>query len=439
MGLRRTAVAAALAILAAAALSPLRSGAQGGETPRSCGWQARLDPTALNTLYPDQAANYWILALPAAPGATITIKGLYPHARYISYTTYDAALRAVDGLNDQHIDPDPGPPPSRNPFLAGAARNTPDQVRHYTATVIFGQRTSAVDNTVYTTNRAGDLSAQFFLVVYRVYRVDQTYALRGDITGGVGLPSVTYNTPGGVSVRLPQCPYPVVPANGINQTIADAGSASSTPLLAYPGTNPPTFHRFFNQPTSTVEAATDNGYTGTAIGDTVSPLTMRLPQGGFLQNLDNAYVFAQLTHGYGNIAVVHARLPTFPQTFADVPVMGTGQLRYWSLCSNDGPSQRYYGCLPDDRLVLDSSGDYTIVVSNAAARPATATAACGVNWLPWGPNSAVLLILRNMLPQASFTGSIQAAGFSTVQHDMGPYYPATTYTGTASFHAPLCP
>jgi hypothetical protein len=439
MGLRRTAIAAALALLGIAGVAPRPGGAQSGETPRSCGWEARLDPTVLNTLYPDQAANYWTLALPAVPGASLTIRGLYPHSRYISFTSYDVALRAVDGLNDQRIDPDPGPPPSRNPFLPGAARNTPDQLRHYTVRVVFGQRTSDVHNVLYTTNQQGDLSAQYFLVVYRVYRVDRTYALRNDITGGVRLPSVTYNAPGGVSERLPSCPYPVVPANGVNQDIANAGSASSTPLLAFPGTNPPTYHKFFNQPTSTVEGATDNGYTGTTIGDTVSPLTMQLPRGGFLQNLDNAYVFAQLTHGYGNIAVVHARLPSFPQTFADVPTMGTGQLRYWSLCSNDGPSQRYYGCLPDDQLVLDSSGDYTIVVSTAAARPATATAACGVNWLPWGPNSAVLLIMRNMLPEASFTQSIQAAGFNSVQHDMGPYYPSTVYTATASFHAPLCP
>jgi hypothetical protein len=425
--------------LLAATTGPRPGGAAGGDSPRNCGWEARFDPTAVNTLYPDQAANYWILALPAAPGATLTLHGLYPHARYISFTSYDVALRAVDGINDQEIDPDPGPPPSQNPFLAGAQRNTPDQVRHYTVTVVFGQRTSAAHNVLYTTDQQGDLSAQYFLVVYRVYRADQKYAARGDITGGAGLPMVTYNLPGAPGATLPACPYPVVPQSGVNQTIANSGSATSQPLLAYPGTNPPTYHKFFNQPTSTAEGATDNGYTGTTIGDTVAPYTMQLPRGGFLQNLDNAYIFAQLTHGYGNIAVVHGRLPTFPQTYDNVPVMGTGQLRYWSLCSNDGPSQRYYGCLADDQVVLDSSGDYTIVVSTAAARPANATAACGVSWLPWGPNSAVLLIMRNMLPDPAFTQSIQDASFGAVQADMGPYYPSTTYSSGTSLHTALCP
>jgi hypothetical protein len=429
---RRTISAAFVAgLLATAVPGPIH--AHGGESPRSCAWEARLDPTALNALYPDEAANYWLLLLPAAPGATLTIHGLYAHARYVSFTSYDAGVRAVDGLNDQRIDPDPG---SGNPFIAGAARDTIDDRRHYTVSVVFGQRpATAPDNVLFTTSADGSRSSQVFFLAYRVFRPDGGL----DIAGGEGLPSVTYNAPGGASVTLPQCPLPVVPANGVNPAIADSGSASSTPLVQFPGTNPPTYHKFFNQPTSTAQGATDNGYTGTTLGGVVTPYTMQLPHGGVLDNLDNAYVFAQLSHGYGNIAVIHARLPTFPQTLGGEPVMGTGQLRYWSLCTNDGPSQRFYGCLADDQVIVDQAGFYTVVVSTAAGRPANATAQCGVSWLPWGPSGATLVIMRNMLPRPNFTKSIQAARFGHETEDMGAFYPATTYLSTAAFEAQGCP
>jgi len=434
----------------AALLAPLLTAPPGAgraaDTPRNCGWQFRFDPTAVNTLYPDQVANYWFLAAPAVPGATITLNGTYPHARYISLITYDPALRAVDGLNDQGIGPDPG---SSNPFLAGANRTV--TMRAYTVTVVFGQvPATRQPNTIYTTDADGAHVAPFFLVVYRIYRVDQAYDLQGDITGGVPLPKVTYNAPGAAPATLPDCPYPPVPPTTINQQIANAGSPASSPLFQYPGTNPPTYHKFYNLPTSLTQAPTDNGYTGTTIGDAASVYTMQLPSGGFLQNLDNAYVFAQLTHGYGNVAVVHGQLPTFPETYPNATTMGTGQLRYWSLCTNDGPSERYYGCLNDDKLHLDANGYYTIVISTDAARPVctqpppTGPLPCA-DWLPWGPNGAVLVILRNMLPDPSFANSIQAYNFTsppngpTLPQSMAVYYPCTGYYSPAPPMPPPLP
>ena len=220
--------------------------------------------------------------------------------------------------------------------------------------------------------------------------------------------------------------------------MAHSGSASSNPLFPYPGTNPPTWHKFYNAPTSVAQGGTDNGYTGAIVGDGFVPYTTQLPSGGFLQNLDNAYVYAQLTHGYGNLAVVRGQLPTFPATYQHEPTMGTGQLRYWSVCSNDAISERFYGCLSDDEVATDANGYYTIVVSTAAARPANATRACGVSWLPWGPGSSTLLLMRNMLPAPSFAQAIQHAQIGTEQQTMGPYYPATTYMSTAAFASRGC-
>src|ERR1051325_7738338 len=82
---------------------------------RNCAWAARIDPEVVNTAYPDQFANYWTLALPAVKGATLTIRGLYPHARYMSFVSYAATLQSADGIADVQISADPG---RDNTFLA---------------------------------------------------------------------------------------------------------------------------------------------------------------------------------------------------------------------------------------------------------------------------------------------------------------------------------
>jgi hypothetical protein len=89
---------------------------------RNCAWVARFDPALVNTAYPDQFANYWILALPAAPGATLTVKGLYPHARYMSLVSYAGAAQSADGLPDVAIEPDPAATTPSAPGTSAAPR-----------------------------------------------------------------------------------------------------------------------------------------------------------------------------------------------------------------------------------------------------------------------------------------------------------------------------
>jgi len=71
--------------------------------------------------------------------------------------------------------------------------------------------------------------------------------------------------------------------------------------------------------------------------------------------------------------------------------MPGGQARYWSVCENDPATQRFIACTNDDRVVIGPDGMVTYVVSTPARRPANATAACGVNWLPFGPNARGVL------------------------------------------------
>ncbi|MHB8572593.1 MAG: hypothetical protein ACYDAY_06505 [Candidatus Dormibacteria bacterium] len=403
----------------------------------SCAWDFRFDPNVANVAFPDTVANYWFLELPAVPGETLTLQGRYPHARYISYTTYDAQTAAIDGVNDQAIQPDPG---SVNPFLAGADRTSSE--RDYTVTAVYGQRPSGgPSNTVYTTSADGSHSADAFVLVYRVYRVDQPYQQMQppDITGGAGLPEVTVNIPGAPPSLIPDCPAHDAPETGVNQQVANQGTASTLPLV-YPGQSPPIWHKFYNLAAS-FAYSTDNGYTGSALSEQLVPLAERRPSGGFIQNLDNAYIFTFLNRAYGSgpegdsVVVVRAKAPTFADTFGGTATMPTaGQLRYWSLCSDEGLSQRVFGCLTDDQAILDAFGYFTLVLSTPADRPATADSLHGVNWLPFGPANDNVLILRNMLPesQSAFPYAVQYVDYGHEQ-DMGAYFPMTCYLTSVQF------
>ena len=61
-----------------------------------------------------------------------------------------------------------------------------------------------------------------------------------------------------------------------------------------------------------------------------------------------------------------------------------------------------------------------------------------MNWLPFGPASESLAIMRNMLPDPSFTNAIQFARYGSESQDMGAYYPAGQYTTTSAFEATGC-
>jgi hypothetical protein len=411
-------IVAVVAGLVLTSIVPLAARAAPANTGTGCAWPARLDPTAFNTLYPDSSANYWITDLPAVPGETLTITGQYPHARYMSFTSYTPYLFSADGLHDTDIAADPG---SSNPFLPGADRTVTN--RNYTVTVVFGQRPATpAPNTLYTTSADGSRTGASFLLAYRVYVPDAGQ----DERGGVALPQITANTPGGQHVPIPACGIPGTPDNGVNDAVAK--TSFPWPAVApWPGTNPPTWHRFYNGLTSAA-TLTDNGVTGTQISDGMTgQITQHSSRGGFLDNPDNAYVYAMLSRGYGPVAVVHAQAPTFADT-STATVMPSGeQLRYWSICSYEIATERYYGCVRDDQMQVDpTTGMFTLVVSDAANRPA-----CATNWLPFGPASESLLIVRHMLPDPSFANAVQnIPPGGSVQATMGPYFPDTHYSTT---------
>ena len=413
----RRGVAAGIVVAFLLAL-PSTAAAQGADT--TCQFAlTRLDASTTNVLAVDTNAVYWGGTYAALPGTRIRIEGQFPHSRYTSWNVYDSAARPIDALTDSDITPDAG---SSNPFLPGADRTVTQ--RSYTAFIEIGPKPAQpAPNTLYT----GDSRGGTFL--YRVYVPDTGR----DEKGGVPLPRVTLESTDGSGTPLTvdqcrelQAPY----AWQLNALIAGSPGAPdpTDDGQGFPGRNPPNWRLFENLCSSAVDIMLDNE-TGEAFWPGAEDRCGNGP--GFLSNRDIAYVFAPTSRGFGELLVLRGRAPTFADTRSGPAVMPSGQqLRYWSFCQYEPATQRVIDCRSDDRVTVGADGRYTIVVSTAANRPASARPECGVTWLPWGPQTQGLLIYRHMLPDPSFAEAIQNVPAPGAERTtMGDYYPRGEYLG----------
>jgi hypothetical protein len=412
---------ARLAILAAALAAGLAmpAAAQAEGVDQTCDLTAtRFDPDTVNVLFPDSSAQYWSTRYVAVPGTRIRIDGIFPYARYTSWNAYDPILRPFAKESDFQLQPDPG---SANPFLPGADRTTPPEQRHYTLFITFDPNDHPGPNAIYvdpSTHPAG-------LLTLRVYVPDQGR----DMTGGVGLPQVTWertSSSGPSSITSPCRNLEKPSSNTVTGAYGGLAGASTGP--PYPGRNPPAWHKFVNLCQSGADLLFDNSL-GDQVPDTGQNPCANFGSGGFLSNIDNAYVYAFVNHGFGPIVVFRGRAPTFAATYPSAPVMpGATQLRYWSFCQNDPIDQRYVGCRRDDQVRVDKRGNYTIVVSQPGDWPATAQRRCHTaSWIPWGPQPHGVMIYRHMLPEPSFAQAIQNVSYGSEQTQMGAYYPTGRY------------
>jgi hypothetical protein len=383
----------------------------------NCAWLLRSDPDLLNIAFPDEGATYWVAAVPAVPGARLRIEAEFPQARYFSFNTYDPALRPTDVLTDYRIDAADGLNPYRGDGPSG----------RYVAWVEPG---SAPETRAANTLYAGQIDLlgraalpnPVWALIYRLYLPEV------DRNGGVALPSLQLevgrrDTP----IALQACDP--LPPDGVPGLLNDLIRNSSDPgligLLPFPlAPDEPEMVRFYGLP-ETLRLLLSN-----AVGFSLplQAITAGDTGGGFLSNLDNAYVTTMMSRERGSLYVLRAQAPSWAGVPADAP-LGSAQVRYWSLCTNEFVSQRYVGCLHDAQVPLDGDGYFTLVVSDPDQRPANATDANGIAWLPWGaayPDSVV--IYRHMLPSAHFTEAIQNIGYGTpVREVMGAYAPEIAY------------
>jgi hypothetical protein len=358
-----------------------------------CSWAGENNQSEVNIGAPDSDEYDWLSPLKPSSETKVVISGEYPAARYFSFHVYNETGEPIDSIYDQQIEPDPG---SANPFRAKPRKGAGDS---YHVTISFTPKPAdPAPNTIYTGESSDELAA---LLVYRVYVPTDAESP----TGGAPYPQLTTETAEGVPIleegacATTPPSEPLVPA--VWQTFAEGSWPDGLPNLPTEATSPPQWSRAF---------------------------------GSRLGNQQNAYLVADVSDAYGQIVVFHARAPTFPDTTAGVPVYKRRQLRYWSFCTYDSEGEALVGCVPDYTSAI-SKRDFTFVVSNPASRPANATAANGVTWLPWGDQPAAQVVYRNMLPAASFPYAAESITSSTqsVPQTMGSYYPTAVYCSTATF------
>ena len=210
-----------------------------------------------------------------------------------------------------------------------------------------------------------------------------------------------------------------------------AAAAKISPL--HPATNPPTW---------TLTLGREQMYS-IYTGEAFDPTTAKT-SGGFYPNPDINYIRTILNRKHGKVFVLRGKAPTTPKTLNGDAKMGTGELRYWSFCSNQGfANTRVNACVHDEQIPVGPLGNYTIVVSRKADRPRNATPACGVAWLPMADNGdgavdedVTVLGLRHMLGSQDFPNAVQKITKSGNEaKDMGAYFPQGRYMTTSAFEA----
>ena len=396
-------------------------------TTRPCVLWAEPTSDRENIIWPEITTTYEAGYVPILPGGRTEITGQFPHARFFSFQSSGANGRNINGWADYQIAPDPG---STNPFRYGANRRTRN--RSYTLRVLDTSvpASGPAPNTLYSTSSDGSVRALpgTALVTLRYYLPDRGLGR----TAGVPAPTVTMVSATGQRIPTPTC-TDTLGDPGYTETIASTGP--QTDVL--PGTGPfvahrtPIWRKFVNAATGVFGALVDNDTFSETVYGPGTQYTYQLPA-GFFENIYNKYIATTISMDFGQVLTFRAKLPTTPRTFDGERKMGGGQLRFWSVCTGDVETTMTYNCLVDKDIPIDRHRYFTLAISTAAARPANATASCGIAWLPAGPPGQTVVILRNMLPSPRFAQAIQNVKVGHERAAMGPYYPVGRYYKTTT-------
>jgi hypothetical protein len=407
-----------------------------------CAWPIETTPATANVAAPDPFATYWTTPYIAGPHDLITIRGVYPKSRFMSFAVYNDSfqlfMNTVHGksvpsdLSDYQITANRG---SRNPWRTGRVtrhdaytvrlrpRVTAAQHHHENAIPMIDQNPPA--------NPSGP--ARLGYVIFRTY-----IPAGGNTT--VRLPSITIRR-NGRSTTLPTCPR--------DGTAAGRGKAALTRMPKPAGT--------MDRGTSTVPELQFFGPSAAS-------------QSGLFPNPVNAYLVMEFTPKNGYVIVTHGQAPTSPtQAGRGVPGNSVGaypvpwihpdfQVRYWSIANylNMQPypvvkigrgSRAIFGGTADYLTSL-RNGFYTVVSSLPVDKPSPAALrASAATWIPTSathPTAPEFQLLRNMLsqqvlypegftfipPPASSSDFIPPA---TVQRHMNAYYPQTAQCTVKTF------
>lgn len=422
-------------MFAALSLVSLAANAAGSVVPgeRSCFWQRgphSADPY-LNVAYPDANVFYWAAVFTMPEDSSLKVEGEFPHSRYFSIISYDEGGRPLESLADYLVRPEAG---AENPFREGAKRNT--RKRGYSVDVVNAPLAQTRAEGEFQENAernllhapAGPNKQQILL--YRIYLPDAD----AGITGGVDLPEPVLTLANGKELRGEKACGSLATSQRLQLKVDAMGIPVSAyrKLISQPG-KPDTWPAKVD-PQWHIQLDRESLlgiYTGKVNPDA------RRSEGGFFPNPDNNYIRTIVNRRHGPVLVLRGKMPSTPTTVAGDREMGSAQLRYWSICSNQSfANTRVNDCLYDEEVPVDEQGYYTIVVSREADRPRNARTECGLAWLPMADDGDGLfdkdvsvVQIRNMLASPDFPQAIQRVERDgDIKAVMGEYYPKATYT-----------
>ena len=373
----------------------------GAELPSrapACAWPIEDSYLTANSGLPDTAAGYWGQSFTIHQGTQVIVSGVYPDARYASFTVYSSnelpftSNGVASWLADFQIAPGPG---SVNPWRRVAAPGG-----HFTLKLRMQVSPGQVN--VLPLAPAGVTSG----VGYLEYRV---YLPATEDASHIPLPHITVEN-GGSAQQLPAC-------------------TSHTTAIPPPVRPTPTAQTTAPAPSSTARPA---------------PLQFfRVVFNTYFPNPGTAYLLAYTTPpAASQVVVVTGKAPTFsPGAHPSIWPSASDQVRYWSMCVNIGegtdpvvvnhlPGGRTdLGCRADDATKLSAGGTYTYVIGTEAQRT-TIERVAGATFLPLSlaqPAALYLLAMRYILANPTFEPApqniVQTLSAPAAAQTMGAYYP----------------
>jgi len=400
--------------------------------PRSCFW--RYGPHSgdpyINLAYPDASVFYWAGTFSVPEGAKLELTGEFAHARYQSFISYDERGRPIESLADYLIEPQAG---SSNPYQSSNNRNAEN--RSYVVEIKneapakerqIGEYNKASASNVLHAPAYGDGQQ---VVLYRIYLPDEGKWP----DGGVPLPAAQVTMADG-SVVSGSDACDTLNTSQMLRVSADAVGLPANKyreLISQPD-KPDTWPSKVNAEwfIQLDRASLLGIYTG-EINDNA-----RRSEGGFYPNLDNHYIRTIVNRKHGKVFMVRGKMPVTPKTYYGNDYATEGQLRYWSICSNQGfANTRVNDCLFDEEIPLDANGNYTVLVSRAADRPRNAIRKCGLAWLPMADDGdgmfdddVTVVQIREMLAAPDYENAVKRVSKqSDLEKVLGPYMPQTRY------------
>jgi hypothetical protein len=430
-----------------------------------CAWPVETAPATGNVAAPDPFATDWLTPFPATPSDSITIRGVFPTSRFMSFAVYNDAFqlftnqvrgRSVPSdLSDYQITPDQG---TTNPWRTGHVRQGQRFTIRLLPVATAAQRRS--ENAIPMIDQHPPATpsgpAGVGYVIFRAY-------IAADGSAAVQLPTITV-TRGGRSTTLPQC------RPGSSSAPTSITSVSTAPVITTPVSTA-------SVSTAVLDGLRDDGVAMSCTSRCAAPELQYFgpsadSEAGLFPNPVNGYLEMAFTPRPGYVVVTHGLAPTSPaQAGGAAPGASVGtrpvswlnpafQVRYWSI-SNYLDMQPYpvvevgqgsaalVGATPDYLTTLQG-GYYTVVSSLPSAKPSAASlTAHGATWIPMSASHAAtpeFQLLRNVLPQhASYPEGFafisppanpsKIIGPAAVRRQMGAYYPQTAQCTVAAFEA----